>query len=132
MKVFLTYDRSDETLARAITAGLSAEGFDVWSARDEVFPGDNYHLMVGKALEASDAMVVLLSPASVKSEEMRSEISYALGAINYKDRVIPVLARPTRKIPWILKRFDPIPADEDGVEASRQVADRLRGAGVAG
>jgi len=70
---------------------------------DELLPGENPWLTIGKALEDSHALVVLLSPESVKSELLNSELEYALGNENFRDRVFPVLVRPTKQIPWILK-----------------------------
>jgi len=42
---------------------------------------------MGKALEESDAMVVLLSPEAARSESVQREIDYALVSLNYKNKV---------------------------------------------
>jgi hypothetical protein len=36
---------------------------------------------------------------------VRYDFEYALTSLRYKDRVIPVVVRPTRDVPWILRRF---------------------------
>src|SRR5438128_1159657 len=102
MQVFISHADADSDLAWELAAGLSEAGIDVWFARDQLFPGDNWQLAIGKALERSKAMIVLVSPESVKSTFVRSEIQFALGSLNYENRVIPVLVRPTDKIPWML------------------------------
>lgn len=103
MQVFLSYSEADRAFARKLSSRLSEQGLDVYDPNDDLFPGDNWPLKIGKALQESKAMVVLLSPDSMKSEWVRSEIEYALGDHNYKGRLFPVLVRPTHKIPWILR-----------------------------
>lgn len=71
-------------------------------------------------------MVVLLSPDSMKSEWVRGEIEYALGSRNYEGRLIPVLVRPTREIPWILREFQILQAD-DPAKVSGVIANALKG-----
>ena len=53
-------------------------------------------------------MVVLLTPNSVRSPQVRAEISYALGSMSYKNRLIPVAVGgreqlPASEIPWIIR-----------------------------
>jgi len=56
----------------------------VWDPDAELFPGDNWHLEIGKALAAAEAMIVLMSPAAAESKMLLEEISYALGKKNSK------------------------------------------------
>src|SRR5712692_5774960 len=109
-QVFLSYASPDRELAAELAKRLGKEGYEVWFADGRLFPGDNWSLAIGKALEESDAIVVLLSPESVRSASVRREIEYALSSKQYKDRLIPVLVRPTRDFPWILERFSMIRA----------------------
>jgi hypothetical protein len=46
-----------------------------------------------------------VDPESVKSEWLRNDIGLALGSAKYRDRLIPVVTRGTKEIPWILKRL---------------------------
>lgn len=124
MKVFLSYARKDSSLAGKITSALETKGFDVWNAETEVLPGDNFAEKISDALKDSDAMVVLLSPASLESNYVQWEIEYALGNKAYKQRVIPVLVGSEENIssdsiPWILRKLqmirltEPEQADEE-------------------
>lgn len=125
MQVFLSYANSDRELARDLTSRLSEEGYRVWN--DEQFlPGDNVLLALGKALERSDAMVVLLSPASVESKSVRWEIEYALGSERYAQRLIPVLVQDSPKIPWILRKLPLIKVDKNWKQASERVIEALK------
>jgi hypothetical protein len=125
MKVFVSHSRSDEGFARELVSRLAAEGFKVWHG-DEVSPGDNWALKVGKALEESDAMVVLLSPDADKSDYVRRDIEYALGSPRYRNRLLSVVVRPTRRIPWILRKLPLIRAYEHPEQGTDQVVDGVR------
>ena len=99
--VFISYAHSDLAVARQVAAQLEDAGNKVWFADDAVFPGENLMLEVGKALEKSDAMVVLISPESMKSDWVRQDIKFALSAPQYRGRLIPVIVKPTGCPPWV-------------------------------
>lgn len=100
---------------------LEEAGHKVWSADEALFPGENVALEVGKALNKSEAMVVLISPQAMKSDWVRQEIEFALGAPQYRGRLIPVIVKPTDDIPWILKKFPAVRAGKRIAEASREI-----------
>jgi hypothetical protein len=127
-KVFISYAPPDRNFAQELATQLSQEGLDVWLDAAELVPGDNYALAIGKALEQSDAMVVLLSPYSVASDLVRQEIEYALGSQKYKDRLIPVLIRPTERIPWILSKLLRLDLTQSNLDqVSRSIVNQLHG-----
>jgi hypothetical protein len=111
MKVFLSYAPADKEWAKALASQLSNAGFKTWYADEELFPGDNWQLRIGQALEDSDAMIVLLSPDWAESRSARQEIQYALGSPKFGGRLISVLIRPTENIPWILRRLQSVEGD---------------------
>lgn len=104
-KVFLSYVHADRSSAEKVARQLESAGLSPWDPSEEIQPGDNWALKLGHALENADALVVLLSPDAVASKYVQREIEYALTSLRYKDRVIPVVVRPTRDVPWILRRF---------------------------
>ena len=61
-------------------ADRSAAPTQVWDPEVNVLPGDNWAAQVGRALEESDAMVVLLTSNSVSSPHVKADMSYALGS----------------------------------------------------
>jgi hypothetical protein len=101
MQVFLAYAPHDRELAGYLTTRLSEAGFEVWDPAIQVLPGDNPGRLLTKALENSEALVVLVSPESVELPSVRQVVSYALSRAQYKDRVISVLVRPTPTMPWM-------------------------------
>jgi hypothetical protein len=126
MRVFLSYTTADEDFAKELGSQLSRQGCDVWDPSEQLFPGDNWLLKIGEALKKSKAMVVLLSPDSIKSDWVRREIEYAVGDRNYKGRVFPVVVRPTDEVPWILRKFPILRANHNPAEIGKRIATALR------
>lgn len=126
MQIFLSHAQRDEAFAEALSAQLKARGFSVWSSAGEVLPGDNIWLRTGEALKKSKAMVILLSPDSMRSENVRREIEYALGDSRYEGRVFPVRLRPTDEVPWILRKFKTFDAAQSVAKVSDSIAQALK------
>jgi hypothetical protein len=125
MRVYLSHAQEDRDFARDLASRLEGQGLDVWFAADETMPGENVALIVGEALEKSDAMIVLVSPAAARSEWVRNEITFAIGSPRYKDRLIPVVLQPTRGMPWVLQQLAQIQAGKDTERLGREIASRL-------
>ena len=92
MKVFINNSQQAKPLARLVAKALRQAGLDVWYDEDEIYPGDNWAKITGEGLEASDAMVVLLTPDATDSPNVQRNVSFALINNRYAWRVIPVLA----------------------------------------
>ena len=129
MNVFISHSDKDSALAYKLSDGLNQFGFSVWDER-AIFPGDNYADIIGKALKNSQAMVVLLTPDGLSSQNVQSEINYALAEQAYSGRLIPVLANSVsiEQIPWVLRRFQVVNIDNQEQEGIKQVAEALRNA----
>jgi hypothetical protein len=124
MSVFLSYARTDQKWAHELISQLTERGIDVWEASSKLSPGDNWPLEVGKALERAQAMIVLVSPAAARSSNVRREIEYALASERFRDRLIPIILKPTDRIPWILHRLKPVKGSSPS-EVSDRVVRRL-------
>lgn len=116
MKVFISHAYQDKDLAKRVAESLRESGFQVWD-ESQVLPGDIIAEQLADALKTANAMVVLLTPDAVESTWVRSEISYALGNLEFKDRLIPVVAAPPEvlpyeRIPWVLKKLQMINLSE--------------------
>ena len=129
MKVFISHADVDETFVKKLAAGLEEAGFEAWDASREIFPGDNWADKTARALQESEAMVVLLSPDALRSGSVRREIDYALGEQRYSNRLIPVLPKELNEeeIPWILRRLHMVQLGEDVKEEEgiHQIAQAL-------
>lgn len=122
--VFISHADEDREFARTVAQELTEAGFASWTL-DEVLPGDNAFLKLGHALESSDALVILLSPEAVQSPNLTYELGYAYGLQRFADRVIPVLLRPTKKVPWMLDRMQMIRPGNSPKRAAKKIVDRL-------
>jgi hypothetical protein len=129
MKVFVSYAGPDRDFALAVKAQLEAKGHYVWVDDRTIFPGDNWPLEIGKALQSCDSMVVLLSPNSGNSEIQRHEINFALSGDRYSGRVIPVFLGPTKDYPWILDELPTVHANANPAAAGHKIGELLRKAG---
>ena len=109
MKVFLSHAQKDDHLARKLAERLNGSGFDVWDPREQIVPGDNWAKKIGKALEDSDLLVILLTSGAMKSDGLRSNIEFAIGSKKYADRVYTVFVGATAQagndIPWVLLKL---------------------------
>src|SRR4051794_12261678 len=114
----MSYAPEDRESARALFPKLVEAGLEPWDPADALFPGDNWALQIGQALEHSHAMLILVSPHSMKSEWVRHELEYALASARYKGRLLPVIVKATNDMPWILKRFPSVRLGSNLAEAS--------------
>jgi hypothetical protein len=125
VKVFISYSGADEKWADRLRAALAKHDVQVWDPGLQIAPGENWALKYGKALENADAVVVLLSPDSVKSDWVRHEIQYAVSSPHFRDRLIGVVVRPTDDIPWILRKLKVLHATQDVEETALRIANAL-------
>jgi TIR domain len=126
MQIYVSYVRQDEAFARNLAQQLRARRFSVWNSGAEILPGDNVWLQTAAALKKSKAMIVLISPDSMRSEWVRREIEYALGDSNYQGRVFPVQVRPTKNVPWIFEKFRTFDAKQGAARISGSIAGTLK------
>jgi hypothetical protein len=92
-QVFLSYANADRAIALRIAKELRGAGLKVWFSEWELQPGDSIATRISEAVSASDFLLVLLSPRSVNSKWVQSELNSALSRElrTRAIRVIPVL-----------------------------------------
>ena len=103
-RIFLSHTHADRKWAETIAKGLSCHHFNIWYDAREVFPGENPALQAARALENSQAMI-LVSPRSVTAFEVRSLIQYALASQRFEHSLVPVIIKESSKFPSILRRL---------------------------
>ena len=89
IRVFVSYSRNDEDFARKITATLINFGFDVWLDVERIPSGANWANTIHEGLTESSIMLLILTPDSMKSENVEREWQFYLNEV--KKPVIPVL-----------------------------------------
>ena len=78
-RVFISCSHEDRRVAEQIADALSKSGTNVWFDKYEVEVGASLAAAIDAALEASDYLVVLLSPHSIRSQWVSQEFASAYG-----------------------------------------------------
>ena len=111
MKVFITHSHGNRPLYRQVVRTLKQAGLDVWDDEYDTYPSDNWAKVTGKALQKSDAMVVLITPDALDSVIVHRDVSFALSNIQFEYRVIPVLVGVEQSVAaksfsWIIRNLE--------------------------
>lgn len=120
---FFSYCREDSEFALKLAEDLKVAGAHVWIDQLDIEPGTPWDRAVEDALTNSPRMLVILSPVSVNSDNVRDEVSFALSR---QKRVIPVLYRDC-DVPFRLARLQHIDFRPDYARALKIL---LRALGV--
>ncbi len=108
MQIFLSHTTSDKEVVEAIGSWLTARGYTVWIDKWMLTPGDSLIDKIGEGIEASDKLVVFLSPESVESNWVKKEVNTGQILELAEEKglgskfVIPVVLKPS-KIPVMLR-----------------------------
>lgn len=91
-EIFISYCRKDADFAEVLRGRLKEAGFSAWIDLEGLQAGEEWGQEIDQAIRNSVALVVLLTPASRRSDYVAYEWAFALGA---GVRVIPILWTPT-------------------------------------
>ncbi len=107
MKIFLSYANQDRQMAEMINHALCEQGHDVFFDRDDLPPGEEFHIRIRRAIEQADLFVFLIS------EDTLDPGSYTLNELDIagktrqkiSGRLLPVLLKPIplHRLPTLLK-----------------------------
>lgn len=79
-KIFLSHSHRDGQLARQIKDQVETLGdVSIFLFQDHMEPGQDSYDKIQRAIDASDALVALLTPNSTPSPNVQQEIGYSLG-----------------------------------------------------
>jgi len=120
-KTFLSYSRINKDFAVKLAKELKSEGFHIWLDQLDIPPGARWDAEVEKALKESEIFMIIITPASAKSENVLDEIGYA---IDSGKRILPVLLE-TATLPLRLRRFQYVDftskSFDEGIESAREL-----------
>lgn len=120
--VFISYSRADSSAIDRLEAELISYGFTTWVDRTHIEGGDRWAAQIERAIEASDIVVVGLSPASVASFWVINELFFAH---QRKKPIIPILLRPVEHVPLLLAAIQYIDMLADEPQGLQQLRLRL-------
>ena len=86
--VFISHSSVDKKWAVLIKKELEGRGISAWIDQDEIRPGALIAEALGKAIESSACVIVIVSQESMKSRWVREEYHQSLNSVHH---VIPVI-----------------------------------------
>ena len=106
-RLFLCHSHRDKPFVRRLARDLRELSTGVWLDELELSPGDSLHDRIGRALEESGFVGVVLSPDSIKSRWCQSELQQALAKEKRtgKTIVLPLLYRRVQPPPFLEDRL---------------------------
>ena len=101
-RVFISYSSVDRQQVAALVKALDDVAVLYFLDQKDIKWGDDITETIGRGLKECAALIVVLSPASIKSQWVPFEIGQAVGL---GKRVLPFLTHPSVEIPTFLRRF---------------------------
>lgn len=98
--IFISHARKDHLVVDRLDEFVRLAGYQTWVDRSMLAGGEDWSRELRRAIAASAALVVVVSPASLASPVVREEYEEAL---LLGKPVLAVLLRPTRNIPEMLR-----------------------------
>lgn len=116
---FISYSNRDQLFAERMYEGLQAKGVRCWFAPHDVQGGRKLYEQIDNAIQMHERLLLILSPHSINSEWVRTEISKARKReINEKRRMLfPVLLKISYKELREWECFDP----DTGKDSAREI-----------
>ena len=88
MKIFISHSTKDKWAARRITEDLISLGAEIFLDEKDIETGESIDSSIRKHLKDCNDFLIILSPASLKSEWVLIELG---GALALEKKVIPIL-----------------------------------------
>jgi hypothetical protein len=101
-QIFISYSRKDIAFARRLAGDLEKAGYNVWWDLTDLRGGDDWPRVIPAAIEASQYIIVVMSPNSAISDWVEKEYTQALGL---RKKIIPIMLRPSR-VPFALNNIN--------------------------
>ncbi len=125
-KVFISYSHNDSEWLREFAEALRKSNINVWFDEWQVKAGDSLQEALEKGMRESDAIIIVVSSANVRSPSVLFELGSALGM---RKQLIPILAQDLESsaIPYSLRSRRYI-VKRTPEETAREVASALTAA----
>lgn len=124
-RTFISYSRADKEFAIKLAQALKSARFPVWLDQFDIPTGARWDNELEKALNECGIFLVVLTPDSIASENVKDEIGFA---IDSQKRILPVLLENC-VIPLRLRRFQYVDFTtknyDEGVESAKQLLTSL-------
>ena len=101
LKVFFSYARADSAFALRLAEDMRSAGVALWIDQLDIPTGARWDQAVEDALKACPRLLIILSPASVASQNVMDEVAFA---IDENKKILPVLYQHC-EVPFRLRRL---------------------------
>lgn len=92
-QIFTSYSRRDTEVVDSIVAKLTQAGMSVWIDREAIKAGNTWRVQIVQAIDTCHAFVLMLSPNSAASDNVRKEIDLSQDSGR---TIFAVMLEPTR------------------------------------
>jgi TPR repeat protein len=119
--IFFSYSRTDSAFVLKLAKDLRKAGANIWLDQLDIKAGSHWDSSIETALNTSTSVIIVLSPASVASNNVMDEVSFALET---NKTVIPILISEC-VVPFRLRRVQRVNFIGDYQEALNQLMEVL-------
>jgi len=119
--IFFSYSRSDSEFVLKLAKDLRNAGANIWLDQLDIKAGSHWDSSIETALNTATHLIIVLSPASVASNNVMDEVSFALES---NKTVIPILIAEC-VVPFRLRRVQRVNFTGDYKEALDQLMEVL-------
>jgi hypothetical protein len=119
MTTFISYSRANSDFAVRLAKDLKASGHEVWLDQLDIPTGSRWDDELEKALRTCSTFLIILSPESIKSQNVKDEIGYA---IDTGKHILPLMIKQC-EVPFRLRRFQYVDFTKDDLDEYKE---RLR------
>jgi hypothetical protein len=122
---FISYSRADKNFALELAKELRSSGFHIWLDQLDIPTGARWDDEIQKALEQCEVFMVVLTPTSTASNNVKDEVGYAIDA---NKRIMPILLEHAN-VPFRLRRFQYVDFTDisynEGIDSAKQLLRKL-------
>ena len=72
--IFISHVEKGAAIMQQIADGLEAAGYATWYFERDILPGTSYLIQVTQAIEQCDALVLVVSPNALGSDQVTKEV----------------------------------------------------------
>jgi len=101
MTTFISYSRANSEFVVRLAKDLKAAGHDIWLDQLDIPKGARWDDELEKALRTCTTFLIMLSPESIKSQNVKDEIGYAIDSGKH---ILPIMIKQC-EVPFRLRRF---------------------------
>ena len=109
MATFISYSRANSDFAVRLAKDLKEAGHDIWLDQLDIPTGARWDDELEKALNNCTTFLIILSPESIESQNVKDEIGFA---IDEGKHILPVMIKEC-EVPFRLRRFQYVDFTKD-------------------